>query len=194
MAQLLVKIPKERIGVLIGPNGKVKENIEKKVSVNLEIDSETGDITVNLNKDVTDPSLLFKARDAVLAIGRGFSPGRAYKLFEDEDCMLTIIDLREIFGRSQSDIKRIKGRIIGKEGRTRKIIEELTDATVSVYGHTISIIGGLEEAETAREAISMLIKGSQHATVYRYLQRKRTELKKRRLELWEGRPLIPTDT
>jgi len=194
VAQLLVKIPKERIGVLIGPNGKVKENIEKKVSVNLEIDSETGDITVNLNKDVTDPSLLFKARDAVLAIGRGFSPGRAYKLFEDEDCMLTIIDLREIFGRSQSDIKRIKGRIIGKEGRTRKIIEELTDATVSVYGHTISIIGGLEEAETAREAISMLIKGSQHATVYRYLQRKRTELKKRRLELWEGRPLIPTDT
>ena len=193
MAQLLVKIPKERIGVLIGPNGKVKETIEKKVSVNLEIDSETGDITVNLNKDVTDPSLLFKARDAVLAIGRGFSPGRAYKLFEDEDCMLTIIDLREVFGRSQSDIKRTKGRIIGKEGKTRKIIEELTDATVSVYGYTISIIGGLEEAETAREAISMLIKGSQHATVYRYLQRKRTELKKRRLELWEGRPLIPEE-
>jgi len=193
VAQLLVKIPKERIGVLIGPNGKVKETIEKKVSVNLEIDSETGDITVNLNKDVTDPSLLFKARDAVLAIGRGFSPGRAYKLFEDEDCMLTIIDLREVFGRSQSDIKRTKGRIIGKEGKTRKIIEELTDATVSVYGYTISIIGGLEEAETAREAISMLIKGSQHATVYRYLQRKRTELKKRRLELWEGRPLIPEE-
>ena len=193
MAQLLVKIPKERIGVLIGPNGKVKEHIEKRISVQLEIDSETGDITINLGQDLTDPSLLFKAKDAVLAIGRGFSPDRAYKLLEDEDCMLTVIDLREIFGRSQSDIRRIKGRIIGKEGRTRKIIEELTDAQVSVYGHTISIIGGLEEAETAREAISMLIKGSQHATVYKYLQRKRHELKKKRLELWEGRPLIPKD-
>jgi rRNA processing protein Krr1/Pno1 len=54
----------------------------------------------------------------------------------------TIIDLRLIFGRSESDIKRIKGRIIGTEGKTRKLIEELTEADVVVYGHTVGIIGG----------------------------------------------------
>jgi len=104
-----------------------------------------------------------------------------------------VIDLREIFGRSQSDIKRIKGRIIGKEGKTRRIIEEMTEAFVSVYGHSIAIIGSIEQAETAREAISLLVKGSLHATVYRYLQRKRRELKKRRLELWEGSTLFPEE-
>jgi len=194
VAQLFVKIPRERIGVLIGPNGSVKRYIERKLSVQLEIESQTGDITITQNKDASDPSLLFKAKDIVLAIGRGFSPERAYKLLEDEDTMLTIIDLREIFGRSPSDIKRIKGRLIGKEGKTRKIVEEMTEACISVHGYTVSIIGGIEQAEIAREAINRLIKGSQHVTVYRFLQRKRQELKKRRLELWEGRPLLPEET
>jgi ribosomal RNA assembly protein len=171
----------------------VKEHIEKRLPVELEIDSETGGITINLDKDAEDPSLLFKAKDAVLAIGRGFSPERAYKILQDEYNMLVIIDLREAFGRSQSDIKRVKGRIIGKEGKTRRIIEEMTEAYVSVYGHTVAIIGGIEQAEIAREAISLLIKGSQHATVYKYLQRKRHKLKKKRLELWEGSPLFPEE-
>jgi len=191
--QLFVKIPKERIGVLIGQDGKTKREIEENLNVKLEVDSETGDVTINLNEDSTDPSQLFKARDIVLAIGRGFSPQRAFRLLHDEDVMLTIIDLREIFGRSKSDIRRVKGRIIGKEGKTRRIIEECTEAYISVYGHTVSIIGGVEQSEIAREAISMLIKGNQHATVYRFLQRKRHELKRRKLELWEGSSLIPKE-
>ncbi len=193
MPQLFVKIPKERIGVLIGQDGKTKREIEENLNVKLEVDSETGDVTINLNEDSTDPSQLFKARDIVLAIGRGFSPQRAFRLLHDEDVMLTIIDLREIFGRSKSDIRRVKGRIIGKEGKTRRIIEECTEAYISVYGHTVSIIGGVEQSEIAREAISMLIKGNQHATVYRFLQRKRHELKRRKLELWEGSSLIPKE-
>jgi ribosomal RNA assembly protein len=95
------------------------------------------------------------------------------------------MDLRTIFGRSESDIKRIKGRIIGMEGKTRMIIEELTDTDVAVYGHTVSIIGNIEEAQAAREAIQMLINGSMHSAVYRFLHKKRRELKKKKLELWE---------
>ena len=188
------KIPKDRIGALIGPEGKVKQALQKHLKVELAIDSETGDITIALETEGEDPSLLFKAKDYVLAVGRGFSPNRANKLLQDEENMLTVIDLREIFGRSDSDIQRVKGRIIGTEGKTRKIIEELSEALISVYGHTISIIGGVEQSEIAREAINMFIKGSQHATVYKYLQRKRQELKKRRLELWEDSTLFPAET
>jgi len=189
VAQLLVKIPKERIGVLVGPNGRVKEEIQKRLPVELEINGETGDVSVFLNKDATDPSLLFKARDVVVAIGRGFSPERAFRLIDFEDDMLMIIDLRDIFGRSESDITRVKGRIIGKEGKTRQIIEEMTETQVSIYGHTIALIGDVEQVEVAREAINLFIKGSQHITVYKYLQRKRQELKKKKIELWEGSPL-----
>ncbi len=183
-----VKVPRERIGALIGPNGRVKETVEKQLSVELQVDSQTGNVTITLSPTAEDPSLLFRAKETIIAIGRGFSPERAFRLVRDDDTILVVIDLRNIVGRSQSDIKRLKGRIIGKEGKTRRIIEELTDASVSVHGHTISIIGDMDQAEVAREAIQMLIKGSQHRTVYGFLHKKRRELKKKRFELWEPRP------
>ncbi|MGB9756222.1 MAG: KH domain-containing protein [Candidatus Bathyarchaeales archaeon] len=183
-----LKIPKERVGALIGPEGKTKKSIEEKLSVELQINSETGDVTLMLSENANDPSLLFKAKDVVTAIGRGFSPEHAFRLIHDEEAILDVIDLRTIFGRSESDIKRIKGRIIGMDGKTRKIIEELTDTNICVYGHTVSIIGNIEQAQAAREAIQMLINGSQHSTVYRFLHRKRRELKRAMLELWEKPP------
>jgi len=180
-----LRIPKERVGVLIGPEGKIKKSIEEKLSVELQIDGEAGDVTLILAEKAEDPSLLFKAKDVVTAIGRGFSPDHALRLIRDEEAMLDVIDLRTIFGRSESDIRRVKGRIIGMNGKTRRTVEELTDTSVSVYGHTVGIIGNMEEVQAAREAIQMLIDGSLHSTVYRFLHRKRRELKKRKFELWE---------
>jgi ribosomal RNA assembly protein len=106
-------------------------------------------------------------------------------LLRNEDDIFDFIDLRVVFGRSESDIKRVKGRVIGANGKTRKLIEELTDANMVVYGHTIGFIGTFEQVDVARNAVQMLIDGSQHHTVYKYLQRKRSDFKKQRLQLWE---------
>jgi len=191
VSQLFARIPRERIGVLIGANGSVKEYIERKLPVKLDINSETGDVIITLKEGAEDPSLLFKAKDVVLAIGRGFSPERAFRLLDEENCILEIIDLRSMLGRSESALKRIKGRIIGRDGKTRAIIEEMSGALVSVYGHTVAIIGDFDQVNVAREAVNMLINGSEHASVYRFLQRKRQEIKRRRFELWGGSSLLP---
>lgn len=187
-ANTFIKIPKERVGALIGPQGTIKKSIEEKLSVELQIDSETGDVTVVMGENVTDPSMLFRAKDVITAVGRGFSPEHAFRLIRDEEAVLDILDLRTVFGKSEADIIRVKGRIIGMNGKTRVIIEELTDTNIAVYGHTVGIIGTLEQAQVAREAIEMLIRGSMHATVYRFLQRKRRQLKKKMLEIWKKPP------
>ena len=183
-----VKIPKDRVGVLVGSDGKVKKNIADKLSVQLLIDSASGDVEISLGEDASDPSVILKAKDVVSAIGRGFSPEHAFRLIRDEEAILDVIDLRTVFGKSESDIRRVKGRIIGMNGKTRRIIEELTDTSVAVYGHTVAMIGNVDQAQVAREAIEMLVKGSMHGTVYRFLHRKRRELKKKALELWEKPP------
>ena len=187
-ANTFVRIPKERVGVVIGPDGTTKKNIEEKLSVELEIDSDAGDVNISLSDKATDPSTLFRAKDVVTALGRGFSPEHAFRLVRDEDAVMELIDLREVFGKSEADLKRVKGRIIGMNGKTRRIVEELTDANVAVYGHTVGVIGTLEQVQVAREAIEMLVKGSMHSTVYRFLHRKRRELKKKMLEIWEKPP------
>jgi ribosomal RNA assembly protein len=180
-----VRIPKERVGVLVGPEGKVKQFIEEKLCVKLEVDSELGDVNIILGENAEDPSTLFRARDVVTAIGRGFAPEHAFRLIRDEEAVLDVIDLRDAFGRSESDIKRVKGRIIGMEGKTRKIIEDLSGADVVVYGHTVGIVGTFEQANIARTAVQMLIDGCQHHSVYKYLAKKRHEMKKQKLELWK---------
>ncbi len=187
-ANTFIKIPKERVGVVIGPEGRTKKSIEDKLSVELQIDSEAGDVNILMKEGATDPSMLFSAKDVVTALGRGFSPEHAFRLIRDEQAVLDILDLRAVFGKSEADIKRVKGRIIGMNGKTRGIIEELTDANVAVYGHTVAIIGTMDQLQVAREAIEMLIKGSMHGTVYRFLHRKRRDLKKKKLELWEKPP------
>ncbi len=187
-ANTFVRIPKERVGVVIGPDGTTKKNIEEKLSVELEIDSDAGDVHISVTENATDPSTLFRAKDVVTALGRGFSPEHAFRLVRDEDVLMELIDLRGVFGKSEADLKRVKGRIIGMNGKTRRIIEELTDANVAVYGHTVGVIGTLEQVQVARVAIEMLVKGSMHSTVYRFLHRKRRELKKKMLEIWEKPP------
>jgi ribosomal RNA assembly protein len=187
-ANTVLKVPRERVGVLIGPEGKTKKHIEEKLTVELQIDSDEGNVIITMAEKADDPSMLFKAKDLITAIGRGFSPEHAFRLVRDEEAVLDMIDLRSVFGKSEADIKRVQGRIIGMDGKTRRIIEELTDTNVSVYGHTVGIIGTLEQVQIAREAVEMLVKGSMHGTVYRFLHRKRRELKKKKLELWEKPP------
>jgi ribosomal RNA assembly protein len=182
-----LKIPAERIGVLIGPRGNIKRRLEESTGTIIEINSKTGDVKIGL-REGTDPSALLKTRDIVLAIGRGFSPERAFKLLDDS-LFLEVIDLRSIIGRSQSELRRIKGRLIGKKGKAWKIIEETTGALLSVYGHTVSIIGDFESHRIARQAINMLLQGYSHRAVFRFLYQRRRETKglklKEKIELWE---------
>ena len=180
-----VRIPKERVGVLVGPEGKVKRDIEERLQAKLDIESEGGGVEIMLAENACDPSLLLRAKDVVTAIGRGFAPDQAFRLIRSEETTFDFIDLRIIFGRSDSDIRRVKSRIIGMNGKTRRTIEELTEADVVVYGHTVGFIGTFEQVDAARNAVQMIIQGSEHHTVYNFLQKKRRELKKQQLELWE---------
>src|SRR3989441_11654792 len=184
-------IPKDRIGVLVGPKGTVKSRVEDSMGVDLTIDSETGLVDIRLRKDTQDPSNALRAKDIVVAIGRGFSPERALSLV-NEDNTLDVLDLHDIFGKNESEIRRVDGRIIGREGKTRRIIEEFTGTLISVSGHTVSIIGTFDGVSTAKDALEKLISGRQHGTVYKFLRKRRAQTKKEKaIGLWEGQPVAP---
>ena len=89
-------------------------------------------------------------------------------------------------GNSQSSISRVKGRIIGERGKSRRTIEELSGADVSIYGHTVGFIGIFDAIKVAVEAIILLSKGSSHRTVYAMLQNYRRKLKQEKMSLWEN--------
>ena len=178
-------MPIERVGALVGKEGIVKSEIERRCGVILEIDGKTGEARISYGPDALVEANPFKAYDIVSAIARGFSPQRAFSLLQEES-ILTLIDLREYAGKSENAMVRIKSRLIGTEGKARKIIEELSGAEISIYGHTVAIIGEPDASRVAKEAVDKLAKGGTHKATYEMLQKYRTKQKLDRMQLWES--------
>lgn len=145
----------------------------------LDIDSTDGDILVTA-KESTDPLKVNATAEVVKAIGRGFSPERAFYLYSD-GFQLVVISLREFARKGSNRINEIKGRIIGRQGKTRQIVEDITDCFVCVYGDTVSLIGDYISMRYALQALQMIIEGKKQRTVYTYLESKAKELKAERI-------------
>jgi ribosomal RNA assembly protein len=184
VSQQFIKVPGERIGVLIGRKGAVIEKIKQECRVNVDVESESGNVIVGYDSSSLIEGNPFKALEIISAIARGFSPERAFKLLH-EDVIFQLLDIRDYVGNSQSSMNRLKGRIIGERGKSRRTIEELSGADVSVYGHTVGFIGIFEAIKVAVEAIVLLSKGSAHRSVYAMLQNYRRKLKQEKMSLWE---------
>ena len=177
-----VRVPLERVGVVIGKGGSTRKSFEEELGVVLSVDSKSGSVVVKCDSiEKGDP---MKAVRVVEAIGRGFSPQRAHRLL-GEEVAFEVIDLRDFAGKSVNALGRIRGRIIGVNGKSRRVIEELTGCYLSVYGRSVALIGEPTEMRLAMEAVKMLASGSPHRTVYNMLQKARTKRKMERMLLWE---------
>jgi len=166
-----LKIPKERVAVLIGKKGELKRQLERATKTKMAIDSDEGDVTITGE----DALLLYSCREVIRAIGRGFNPDIAMQMLK-QDYGIELINLAD-FARNPNDMERLRGRVIGEGGKSRKTIEDLTFTHISVYGKTIGIIGQFEHIPNARKAVEALLAGRKHGTVYKFLERKRKEMR-----------------
>ncbi len=188
ITKIYLKVRPERLGVLIGEGGKTLKQLELRTRTRITVDSVNCSLVIEPMTPEVTADMLLKASDFVKAIDAGFSPERAERVLE-EDQVLIIIDLKEVVGNSSSHLQRVKGRIIGEGGRVKINIEQATDTYINIYDDVVAIIGDYDGAYLAREAIEMLIRGKEHSTVYKYLDRKVRELKRRRAtEFWIQKP------
>ncbi len=176
MPEAFLRIPAARIAVLIGPNGKTRKKIERSTKSKISIDSKSGEIIAKGENG----DRLQRAENIVKAIGRGFAPGKALLLAGD-DYSLSIIKLRDLFGKREKAIRTKKARIIGREGSTRNRIEKETGCFVSIYGNTVSLIGTFEEIGLGEMVINSILEGANIKTAFEML--KERQLEKRRFEL-----------
>jgi len=174
-----MKIGKNRIAVVIGRNGETKKQIEDALGLIIILDSKTGEFEIKpiLETPKYNPLNVYLGEKILNAINRGFNPDKALKLL-DELYDLEVFNLYNILGRSDKKVKRMKGRVIGRNGEIRKAIEKYAESYVSVYGKTISIIAEYENLQIARKAVNMLLSGMPHHSVLKFLENKYNERKK----------------
>tara|TARA_Y100000034_G_scaffold16116_1_gene17299 strand:+ start:7508 stop:8023 length:516 start_codon:yes stop_codon:yes gene_type:complete len=159
----VVNIPKDRIAALVGVKGRARKNIETRGYCKINISS-SGIITIK----AAEANNLLTVKSIIEAIGRGFNPEIAHLLF-NEEYVLEILDM-STYTKSRVRLTTLKSRVIGRKGAARRTVEQLTETAITIYGKTVGIIGKAVDVSLAQRAIEMLLEGSHHASVFRWIE------------------------
>ena len=148
---------------------KSKAELENKFRVKINIRGKL----VTLEGSAVDE---YGALIVLEAMQFGFSSKRALVLLSD-DLIFRKIPIKNFTRRK--NMKEVRGRIIGKEGKTKNTIEQISscDILINEYENSVGLIGSAEQIEEATTAITNLIKGSKQANVYRFLERMNAQKK-----------------
>ncbi|MEM3839505.1 MAG: hypothetical protein QXF01_02940 [Candidatus Micrarchaeaceae archaeon] len=157
-----ILIPKERANAL---EKEGLEAIQKKLRCKITVQGANEVIIEG------EPYDEYNAKNVIQAFGRGFSLASACKLL-NEQYFIKYIDLRDMF-RNKVQIRRLKARVIGEDGRSKVYIESVSEAEVSIYGDTISILGKISGIEIAAIGIESLLEGDTHKKAYRLMEQAR---------------------
>jgi len=139
---------------------KSKGNLERELNVKLDIDGKEVSIS-------GEPEDEYIAERVIEALDFGFPFSDALKI-KKEDIMFEILNVKEC--TNKKNFERVRGRIIGKEGKALRTISNLGDCAIELSGNKLGIIGCAENMRPVEEACKLLIKGSKHANVYAYLE------------------------
>lgn len=162
---------KEFYRILAALKGKNKKKLENVLSINLEI-KKSGTITIkSINKDFFSEYIASKVLEA---ISFGFNLQTALQLKDTE------YDFKKLnikFYSRASQQERARARLIGKKGKTKTTIENLTDCDIILTNNTVAILGKVNNVKVATKAVESLLRGSKQANIYKYLEKNRSRLK-----------------
>jgi len=102
------------------------------------------------------------------ALNQGFSFSNAISI-KTEDKILEIMNIKKY--TNKANLKRIRGRIIGRDGRVLKTLSTLTDSSIELKENHIAIISSPENLERVVQALVAIIKGAKHGAVYMNLEK-----------------------
>ena len=106
------------------------------------------------------------------AMNFGFSFSHAI-LIKTEDFNLEILNIKDYTKRK--DYASVRARIIGKGGKTLKVLSDLTDCYFEVNENRVGIIGSPEIMKKVQEAVILLIQGTKQSNVYSFLEKNRAK-------------------
>jgi len=138
-----------------------KEELEKELNVKIKI----------LGRKVTFEGSAIEEYEAAIvldAMSFGFSAKSALEL-RKEYMAFKKIHIRDFTRRK--NLNDVRSRIIGKEGKTKRTLEEISNCEIIITESEVGIIGEAESMDSAIQAIISIVRGTKQSNAYRYLER-----------------------
>ncbi len=156
---------KKLIADKIGRVVKNKSQVENELGVKIAVKGREVSIEGT-------PEDEYYAERIVEALNLGF-PAEIAILIKEEDYVFEILNIKSYTKRK--DFERIRGRIIGTDGKTLKVLESLTKCFFEVKDNNVGIIGHADNIKNDQEGIISLIRGAKQSKVYSYLEQHQVE-------------------
>lgn len=112
----------------------------------------------------------FIASKVIEASELGF-PVETCLLLADVDNVFEKVEIKNLTKRN--NLVEVRARIIGKDGRTKALIEELSDCWIVIKDNEVGVIGQADRIKICMQAVTKLIQGSKQSSVYAYLEKQR---------------------
>ncbi len=144
-----------------------------------------------INKGKTEADFLINGKNSVQeylileileALAVGFDLETAM-LLKDEEFVFKKVELKKYVHGGRLEV--VKGRIVGSQGKSKRVIQSLSECDLCLCDNNISIIGRAENVELASRALESLIRGSKHANVFKALEEGRKSIREEELLLDE---------
>lgn len=146
---------------------KIKKDIpiiESKIKIKIGFIDKQGKLSIKGN-EVSE----YVVEQILKAADFGFDVEDALLLKQD-GYILEFINIKEHTHRK--NLKEVRSRVIGTDGRAKKIIGDLTGAAIVLHGNFVGIIIHSDRSDDVCQALISLIGGAKHSNVFSYLERR----------------------
>jgi ribosomal RNA assembly protein len=137
-----------------------KKKLEEKLKIKLS----------NRGKEIKiegEPNEEYIAEKVIDALDFGFPFSVAF-LIKTDDFVFETLNIKDYTKRG--DLNRVRGRIIGKNGVTLRVLNQLTKCYFEMKDNQIGIICSPEHLGGGQDAIISIIRGSKQSNVYNFLE------------------------
>merc|ERR1711934_1200747 len=155
-----VPVPAHRMTPLKKEWIDITTPIVKHMKLQVRMNLKRKAVELKTSPHTTEPGALQKAADFIKAFLLGFELKDAIAILRMDDLFVNSFELDDVRVLRGDHMSRAIGRITGKDGKTKFMIENATKTRIVVADKRIHILGSNEKIKIARSTVCDLILGS----------------------------------